>query len=287
MEDFGVIKNKDIKINFEYQGIEYNKDTKLYAVQRSGQYGVLNIDGKVVINIEYKSIRFNGIYILAKSYTEDIYFDKNGEKTDNKYTSMIEAGNTNSYVTVNSENLYGIINKNGEETVKNEYLYIEYAFDKYFVAYKDGEGLGVIDNTGKVYVDFGYDVLSKIGEYKLLKGVDMEKNVTDVFSSDMKKVSSMSNAILELRNGYIEIYNNEAINYITKNGEIKTAKEILTENKLFAIYKDGKWGFEDKDGNIKVDCSYEYVTEFNRYGFAGVKQNGKWGVIDEERKYRL
>ena len=85
MEDFGVIKNKDIKINFEYQGIEYNKDTKLYAVQRSGQYGVLNIDGKVVINIEYKSIRFNGIYILAKSYTEDIYFDKNGEKTDNKY----------------------------------------------------------------------------------------------------------------------------------------------------------------------------------------------------------
>ena len=200
---------------------------------------------------------------------------------------MIEAGNTNSYVTVNSENLYGIINKNGEETVKNEYLYIEYAFDKYFVAYKDGEGLGVIDNTGKVYVDFGYDVLSKIGEYKLLKGVDMEKNVTDVFSSDMKKVSSMSNAILELNDGYVEIYNNESINYITKNGEIKTAKEILTENKLFAIYKDGKWGFEDKDGNIKVDCSYEYVTEFNRYGFAGVKQNGKWGVIDEERKYRL
>ena len=39
---------------------------------------------------------------------------------------------------------------------------------------------------------------------------------------------------------------------------------------------------EDKEENEKVQCTYDYVTEFNRFGFAGVKKDGLWGVIDEE-----
>ena len=39
---------------------------------------------------------------------------------------------------------------------------------------------------------------------------------------------------------------------------------------------------KDKDGNLKVQNQYEMVTEFNEYGFAGIKVDGKWGVINEE-----
>lgn len=280
---YGVIKNKNVIIDFIYQGITYNKETNLFAVQRGGQYGVLNIEGKTILNVEYKSIKFNGIYIYAKSYTEDLYFNKNGEKQDNTYTSMIKT-KEGSYVTVNKQNLYGIVNENGQETVKNEYLYIEYAFDNYFIAYKPGKGLGVIDKSGKTYIDFKYDVLSKIGDNKLLKGINMKNDVTDIYSSEMKEITSLSNATLELKNDYIELYNEKANHYITKNGELKNEKEILTDNKLFAINKENKWGFEDKEGNIKVECIYDYVTEFNRFGFAGVKLENKWGVIDENRR---
>ena len=45
--------------------------------------------------------------------------------------------------------------------------------------------------------------------------------------------------------------------------------------------KDKKWGFVDKHSNVIVEYKYDKVTEFNIYGFAGVKLNGKWGCIDE------
>lgn len=226
---YGVIKNKKIAINFAYQSIEYNKSTNLYVVQRSGQYGVLDINGKTIVNVEYKDIRFNGIYILAKSYTEDIYFNKKGEKAQTPYISMVEAKDINSYITIDKNNLYGIINGNGEETVRNEYLYIEYAFDKYFVAYKEGLGLGVIDRDGNVFINFEYDVLSKIGEHKLLKGLDMENNVTDIFSADMKKLSSLSNATIEIHANYIEVYNPSKTDYITKERRIKNLKRNINK----------------------------------------------------------
>ena len=41
-------------------------------------------------------------------------------------------------------------------------------------------------------------------------------------------------------------------------------------------------GIVDKNGNVKVQNEYEMVTEFNQYGFAGIKKDGKWGVIDQE-----
>ncbi len=279
---YGVVKNKNVEIDFLYQAIEYNKDTNLFQVERSEQYGVVDENGKIIVDIEYKSIQFNGVYILAKAYTENTYFNAKGEKVEEDYISMIKAPEIKSYITIDKNNLYGIIDEKGKKVVPNEYLYIEYAFDKYFIAYKDGKGLGVVDNDGNVCVEFEYDVLSKVGEYKLLKGIDMENNVIDIFSKDMKKITTLSNAVVEIHDTYIEIYNNKSTKFVNENGELKEAKEILKDNKLFAFFKNEKWGFEDKDGNIKVEPSYDYVTEFNKFGFAGIRKDNKWGVIDQE-----
>lgn len=281
---YGLVKNKNVEIDFAYQSIEYNGDTSLLAVQRGEQYGVLDLNGKTIVNIEYKSIQFNGVYILAKSYAADTYFNQKGEKIENSYTSMTEVQEIKSYITINEDGLYGLVNAKGETVIPNEYLYIEYVFDKYLIAYKEGKGLGVIDKDGKVAKEFQYDTLSKIGDYKLLKGIDLEKGTTYIISENMQEITSLENAIVEIENEYIEIYNNKAIKYITTNGELKTAKDILPNNKLYAIHKNEKWGFEDKSGNTVVEPEYDYVTEFNMYGFAGVRKDDKWGVIDENGK---
>jgi len=280
---YGVVKNKDTKIDFIYQSVEYNKEADLYVVQRTGQYGVLNINSETIVGIEYKNIKFNGLYILAETQAEETYFNKKGEKVENQYTGIIDAMDAKSYITIDADDKYGIVNEKGEETVKNEYIYIEYAFNGYFVAYKDGKGLGVIDRDGNVVVDFKYDVLSKIGEFSLLKGKDMEKNTTTIYSKDMKEIITLEDCLLELDNDYVEIYSKKAEAFVDQFGEIKEAKEVLKDNELFASYKDGKWGFIDRDGNVKIDYQYEYVTDFNSYGFAGIEMNGKWGAIDSNR----
>lgn len=190
----------------------------------------------------------------------------------------------NCYITVNNDTEYGIVDKDEKVLVKNEYMYIDYTFDKYFVAYKENEGLGIIDKDGNVLIDFGYDVLSKIGDKKLLKGVDMgrEKEITTIYSKDMKEIAKMESAIISIASDHIELYNDKEIILITNEGEIKTPKELFKDQKLYAVQKNNKWGFEDENGEIKVKCEYDYITDFNRYGFAGIKKDNKWGVVSSD-----
>lgn len=279
---YGLIKNKKEVVEFAYQSVVYNKDTNLIAVQRSEQYGVLNLKGENIVPIEYRGIKFNGIYICAKGYEEDTYFDAKGEKITNGFTGMKEVADADCYITTDKNNLYGLADKNGNVIVLNSYLYIDYAFDGYFVAYKEGQGLGVIDKSNKVIVDFEYDVLSKIGDKKLLKAVKMGKeDITTIFSKDMRKIATLSDMLIVIANDYIEAYNNDEEIFISNSGELKNAKDIFTNNKLFAVNKNGKWGFETLSGEIKVEPTYDFVTEFNRFGFAGIKKDKKWGIIDD------
>lgn len=170
---------------------------------------------------------------------------------------------------------------------ENTYLYIDHAFSKYFIAYKDGKGHGVIDREGNVVIDFEYDVLSRIEDKKLLKGVNMgkQKETVAVFSGKMEKVAELSGGTIKIHNKYIEIFDTSKTILIDNDGIVKNSKELFENNKLFGIEKKKKWGFENKEGEIIVPCEYELITEFNEAGFAGVKKDGKWGIIDETGKF--
>lgn len=279
---YGVTKNKEVEINFEYQSIIYNRDVEVYLVQKNGQYGVLNRNGKTIIEEQYKDIHFNGLYIVCTSYTGEVYFNKKGEKIENGTTTLIEVPSQDVSIISNTDSMYGIIGEDGKEIVKPEYRYIEYAFDNCFIGYKNGRGLGAIDKNGNTLIDFEYDVLNKIGDYKLLRALDIDEKRIDIYNSKMEKILSVKNANVEDTGEYITIYGDELSCFITPEGEVKNSKEVLTYNRLFAIYENGKWGFENKEGEKVVPCEYEYVTELNNFGFAGVKKNGKWGVIDDE-----
>lgn len=45
-----------------------------------------------------------------------------------------------------------------------------------------------------------------------------------------------------------------------------------------AFYEAGKWGYEDRDGNIVIPAEYDEAGDFIK-GLAIVKKDGKWGVI--------
>ena len=48
---------------------------------------------------------------------------------------------------------------------------------------------------------------------------------------------------------------------------------------LYPVSVDGKWGFIDKTGTIKIQPQYEFAMPFSE-GLAMVRLNGKWGYID-------
>ena len=49
---------------------------------------------------------------------------------------------------------------------------------------------------------------------------------------------------------------------------------------MYAKKINGKWGFVNEENKLIINNEYDMVTEFNKYGFAGIKKGGKWGVVN-------
>ena len=85
---------------------------------------------------------------------------------------------------------------------------------------------------------------------------------------------------MSIENGYIRVSTGKDLYYLTVNGKKVDNKTVYLDNNIYASKLDDKWGFVDLRNNVIVPYEYDEVTELNEYGFAGVKKDGKWGVIN-------
>lgn len=280
----GLVKNNKEVLENIYDQMEYDSTIELVKVKKDELYGICNLDGNVILNTEYKEISYKGIYIQATNKASKIVnFDRSGsEQKENNYKKVIATENPKYFITVGQNNLYGIINENGVETTTNKYTYIEYLQGEYFSAYNEDNQIGIIDHYGNIVLGIQYNLVQKIKGTEMIQVSDNSKGVLEVYSSDIKQVAIMKNAKLYTAENYIKIVSDTETKYISLDGKIITNKQALPNNTLFATSKYGLWGFEDKDGKVVVNQVYDMVTEFNRYGFAGIKEGNKWGVIRED-----
>lgn len=280
---YGVIEDENTIINNEYDNIEYDNLNQLFIVKKDGKYGIVKLNGETLISCLYDEIDIEGIYIYALKNEEQTIFNTSGEKIeDQKYKSVYNVENTNYKITINDENKYGVLDENNNSIISNNYFYIGYLGNNYFVVSGQNGKNGIIDNKGDVILDTKYDTIEKIEDTNLIDAVEINTNTITLFNNEMKELNKMSNANIFVEKNYIRIYSNKEQKYFNSNGEEKSNKEILSQNKIFSDVKDGKWGFVDSNGNVIVDYIYDDVTEQNLYGFAGIKKDGKWGSINED-----
>lgn len=285
---YGLVRNKKKIINNEYQSLTYNDSNNTITALKGKRYGVININGKVIVPFEYKQIDTTGeyIYAVAEDNTTKI-FDANGKETNiNPNMAILDIENTNYQIYIDSDNdktkytLY----KDGNAVTKNEYVYIEYLYDNYFIACNSEGKLGVIDDSEKIKIPFEYNSIQKIDGIDLIQTYKNDEKVTEIYSKELKKITSLENATMTKAADYIKIYNDTDAKYINKEGKEVKNTELFSNNKIFANRWNDKWGFVDKQGNKVVDYEYDKVTEVNSYGFAGIEKDGKWGIIDSNGK---
>ena len=285
---YGLLKNgKQVIVN-EYQSLVYNESNNTLTAAKGKKYGVISTNGKVIVPLEYKQIDITGDYIYAKTTDENVkIFDTIGKETNmSENTAIINVDNTEYKIyidTIDGKTTYSIY-KNGENITKNEYTYIQYLYDNYFIASNTNGKLGVIDNEEKTKIEFNYNSIQKIENTKMIQAVSNDTKITEIYSEKMEKISELKDATIENNKEYLKIYNGEEIKYISNDGKEVINTEVFTDNKIFAKKQDNKWGYVEASGAKIIDFKYDKVTEVNNYGFAGIMQNGKWGVIDSEGK---
>lgn len=280
----GILKNGKEIVEYKYQDIEYNTDNQTFTLERNSKLGVCNLEGKIIVPVEYDGIVIAGLYIQATKNDETQIFDLEGKQVEDVvFNGIHTTANDNYYITVDKSEKYGIMKKNKDILVDNQYSYIEYLQEDFFVAVKEDGKIGMINAQGTTIVDFNYDVIQKLEGSNVIEAKILEQNITDLYAKDLSKIVSVTNGNISIKNGYIHVIDNK-MQYIDLNGSKVSDVTALRENEIFAKEQNGKWGFIDKQGKTVVEFEYDEVTQINEYGFAGIKKDGKWGVINSEGK---
>lgn len=276
----GILKNGQTVIENEYEDISYDVTNNVLVLQKNAKQGVYDLAGNMILPIQYDNIEIWGTLINATKDGKLMVFNVSGTVQDENSLKAMYPEN-NYYITVDRNGKYGVADQNKNSIINNEYNYIEYAFDKYFIATKN-EKIGVIDETGNIVIPIENSIVQNINGTKIIQIINSETNVSDIYNSKMEKVLSQSDSRIYLKENYIKLVSADDIKYIDYDGNLKDAQEIFTNNIVFAKKENGKWGYVDRSGNTVVDYKYEFATNINEYGYGAVKQNGKWGVVNAQ-----
>ena len=250
------------------------------------------LNGNVTIEIKYDNIYISGKYINAQNGNDIDIFDYTTRQKI-KYDNVVginQTSNEKYSIAIMQNEKFRIIDNSSKELKEQEYDYLEYAYDNYFITFKNGK-FGMVDLNGNKIIDFKYDLIQKIPNANIVQAINNTKNSIDLIAKD-KIIISMSKSQIKIMQNYIIIESDNDRKYIDFDGNVIDSKDVLG-NALYATKKGSKWGFTNKNGENIVEAKYDFVTEFNEYGFAGIKKDGKWGSINKsgeiviEPKYEI
>ena len=282
---YGIMKNEEQLIPNEYQSIEYDEGNKLFTIEKSKKFGIANLEGSIIVPTEYSQIDITGIYLYAKNEQGVTVYNTSGTQANiDTNVAILNTSNEKYKIRIDNTNgtKYGVINEEGEQVIEEKYNYIEYLFDNLFIVSNEQAKLGVIDDDDNIKIEINNDSLQKIEGTNIIQASVKQEGITKLYSKDMAELCNLKNAKVVVNNNYIKISNDEEAKYFDKEGKELKNTEVYPNNNLFAKKENEKWGFSDKSGNTVVEAKYDKVTEFNEYGFAGVKLEGKWGVVNSK-----
>lgn len=301
-DDIYLIANSDVKSSFyknkkeiiksDYEDIQYDIANKKLILQKNQKQGLADLNGKIIIPIEYDNIIVAGSCINAQKNGEVILFKPDGAKIqNNNLISMFQTENEKFIICVNNEEKYGIIDNNENQIIENKYFFLSYLWEDYFIA-KNENYFGIINSSNEIILNFEYDSLQKVEQTNIIEGLKNNKKI--YLNKNLKQIKEFEDIKRKMDNNYLKLYSitQKELMYLDKDGNIIENIDYLN-TKLFAKEENGKWGFINKAGEFIVNAKFDYVTEFNKYGFAGIMKDEKWGVIDEngnvieEPKYEL
>jgi len=211
------------------------------------QYDSLIHRFRAGINLEYYEIREKGKWGLLKpdrsAWVPAVY-----DKLD--YEHAMEPQR----IFVKKGDKYGILNKDGSSWLAPVYEEILFNGSNFKVK-KDGKW-GILNSEGKEFIPLCYD---KIFEHSLPE-MSLVQNGTEYWS--------------------IFLWVQKTAN-LCKPEEHFLYERIEYFNEFFTVFKNGKWGLVDRQGEFILKMEYEELKPFvfSYLRTLRIKQNGKYGLL--------
>lgn len=273
---------KDIILEPKYSeikalGLTYNDG---YIVKdEKGKYGLIGPDKKTILEIEYDEITnvYGGSLYLVKKDKKYLVVDSSGEiKLEVADKEEIKEIYNENFVFIKDKK-YGVMDIEKNELISPIYDSVEHAYGSFYIA-KKNKNYGVVNTDANVVIEFKYANITYRNEAAFFE-CENKDYTTDLYDNlGEYKLTGTINEVNEA-NSYIRIRVDEEYKYYNFMFEEKTNKEVLTNNTLFLVKENGKYGYVNGEGNKVVDCIYDDATEQNEFGFCAVQKDGKWGSL--------
>ncbi len=255
-----------------------NDYSKGYIVTNTNNLkGIVDANSKIIFECKYENIAHftgNDRYYVKEKGTWKVVDNQGNQVLENPSVANIEGD----YLIVNINGQYGLLDITGQTLIQPSYQSLTPAFAGVFIAKKDDK-FGLIDTINNTLVDFTYVSMTYRKEASFIEA-DKEDLSTDIIDPTGKV--ALSNVIISDLNtevGYIRVRVGDEYKYYNLKFEEKSLHELVPTKTLYLVKKGGKYGYENKEGKLVVDCIYDDATEQNTYGYCAVKQNGLWGSL--------
>lgn len=294
-----VINRKNEEIYTKYDKIEplenydksgnawYEKD--IMKVQKDGKYGLIDIDGKEILSLEYEKIEtLKGLEnsILVTKEGKIGLVNKSGATIINPEFSKIQKFDddyTKGYITVAQNKKYGLVSYAGSKILDNKYEKIEAIYgENYFVIQENGKQI-VIDSKGEKILTDGFDKITQINS----DGVVFVKDKEYGFMNYDKKIiiKPSYQELKEINTGILKAKKDKKYGIIDLKDKEKVAFKYTSinyeESAGFYITEDEKYKSQILDSEFKVKIS-GILSELN-------KENGylKMKIGDDYKYYNF
>ena len=262
----------------------YEKD--ILKVQKDGKYGLIDIDGKEILSLDYEKIEtLKGLEnsILVTKNGKIGLVNKSGATIINAEYSKIQKFDedyTKGYITINQENKYGLVSYAGSTILENKYEKIHAIYgENNFVISENGKQV-VINSKGEKVLTDGFDKIKQINsdgvvfvKDKKYGFMDFEKKV--LIKPEYQDLKELNAGVLKAKKdnkyGIIDLENKEKLKF-------KYSDLYYEQSAGFYVAEDEKYNSDILDTDLNVKLS-GIISEINKEsGYMKLK-------IDDEYKY--
>lgn len=280
----GLVSNTLGEIIIEPEYAEITSLTNSYdngylVKNKDSYYGIITADKKKILDCKYdeiKPVTGNDMYVVVEQGKLKLIKKDGSTILDTGFEEITSIDGDN--LIIKKEGKYGVITSSGKEVIPAEYDDLKFTFDRNYIAKKDDK-YGIVKSGNETVLEFKYDSATYRKEAGFIEA-DTEDFKTDIIDSSLKIV--LTDVIISEVNkdkGYIRVRVGDEYKYYNFKFEEKKPQDVLATNTLFLIKENGKYGYENKNGERIVDPIYDDATEQNELGYVAVKKDGLWGSL--------
>ncbi|MEQ9466183.1 MAG: WG repeat-containing protein [Ekhidna sp.] len=256
-----------------------------YGAHKAEGWHLLDRNGHVTNRFAFQELGpgINGQFIAKRNDHWGLLALDGSDFTTFKYDSMVAI---NGVYLVSYLNRWGAMNTGGEWVVRSEFNEMISLRD--LLIGRRGRGYTIFNNGRETYKTTARPV-AEMGTHLVVQDENGKFGLLNEYGEmfiapEYDTIQRWSDHFMLSRDGRVSLVSPTGVRILREEEGYQQVAGYGED--YFLVQKEGRWGFVDNKGRLRISNRYERVRAFNE-GMAPVLIRGKWGFIDKSEALRI